>query len=349
MTRSQRSTPTGNMPPDSEKRASTDDRGGTVLGKIGTGTTESSTLPGKPADTGKPVKTEKPAKSEKLDLSERSAAKQRHWGGESAPDEAYDDLGLYPEGSAGHDGDPAGRPAGTRSGPDDDLRSDDLRIDDRRPDEHGRRGAQDFPETYPETSRSVGGVAAGEPLITPVGVMPASVRASAGTPAPPASEARALPASLPVRGGTQPAAPDYRPVERARGVEPGAPRRHASASELVSDVAGDLSMLLRKEVELAKAELRQSALRAGKGAGALGGAAGVGLFAVLFLLLAVMFGLSAVLALGWAALIVGGVLALLAAGLGLFGAMALKKVHAKPQQTVQTLKEDMQWAHGLRK
>jgi hypothetical protein len=188
---------------------------------------------------------------------------------------------------------------------------------------------------YPEESATR--AAPGEPVVTPVGVMPESVRASAGTPAPPA--ARAVPATAPT-GGRPPGA-----VPPAAGRGAG----RASAGELVSDVAADMSTLFRKEIELAKAEMRQSAARAGRGAGAFGGAAGVGAFALLFLLLAVMFGLGAVMALGWAALIVGCVLVLTAAGLGLFGAKAIRKVHAKPQQTVETLKEDMQWAHGLRK
>jgi hypothetical protein len=184
---------------------------------------------------------------------------------------------------------------------------------------------------YPEAPATR--AAPGEPVVTPVGVLPESARVSAGTPAPPAT--------LPT-GGRPPAA-----VPPAAGRGPNGHR--ASAGELVSDVATDMSTLFRQEIELAKAEMRQTAVRAGRGAGAVGAAAGVGACALLFLLLAVMFGLGAVMALGWAALIVGCVLVLMAVGLGLFGAKAIKKVHAKPQHTVETLKEDMQWAHGLRK
>src|SRR6478672_4221787 len=46
-----------------------------------------------------------------------------------------------------------------------------------------------------------------------------------------------------------------------------------SLGELISEVTEDLSTLMRQELELAKAELQQSATRAGKGAGMLGGAA----------------------------------------------------------------------------
>ena len=55
-----------------------------------------------------------------------------------------------------------------------------------------------------------------------------------------------------------------------------------SLGDLISEVTADLSTLMRQELELAKAELQQSASRAGKGAGMLGGAAVAGYFVLLF-------------------------------------------------------------------
>jgi hypothetical protein len=52
------------------------------------------------------------------------------------------------------------------------------------------------------------------------------------------------------------------------------PDSRASVGELFSEVAEDLRTLMRQEIELAKAELRRSATRAGKGAGLLAGAGG---------------------------------------------------------------------------
>jgi hypothetical protein len=57
-----------------------------------------------------------------------------------------------------------------------------------------------------------------------------------------------------------------------------------SLGELISEVTGDLSTLMRQELELAKAELQQTASRAGKGAGMLGGAAVAGYSVLLFAL-----------------------------------------------------------------
>lgn len=140
------------------------------------------------------------------------------------------------------------------------------------------------------------------------------------------------------------------PADQAAGTWAGdGAAERPSAGALVSGVAADMSTLFRKEVELAKAELRQEAVKAGKGAKMFGGAAGAGYFAVLFLLLAVMFGLSEVMALGWAALIVGAVLLLAAGALAMVGRKTVKKVHPAPTQTVETIKEDVQWAQGLRK
>ncbi|MEV7473652.1 phage holin family protein, partial [Pseudarthrobacter oxydans] len=88
---------------------------------------------------------------------------------------------------------------------------------------------------------------------------------------------------------------------------------NASLGELLGDVTRDLSTLMRQEVELAKAELKQSATKAGKGSGMLAGAGVAGHFVLLFLSLGLMFALGALMPLGWAALIVAVVWGIIAA------------------------------------
>ncbi|MEW1810724.1 phage holin family protein, partial [Pseudarthrobacter phenanthrenivorans] len=88
---------------------------------------------------------------------------------------------------------------------------------------------------------------------------------------------------------------------------------NASLGELLGDVTRDLSTLMRQEVELAKAEAKQSATRAGKGAGMLAGAGIGGHFVLLFLSLALMWALGAIMPLGWSALIVAVIWAIIAA------------------------------------
>ncbi|MFP5313418.1 MAG: phage holin family protein [Actinomycetes bacterium] len=113
---------------------------------------------------------------------------------------------------------------------------------------------------------------------------------------------------------------------------------NASLGELLGDVTRDLSTLMRQEVDLAKAELKQSTSRAGKGAGMLAGAGVGGHFVLLFLSLALMWALGAVMALGWAALIVAVIWAIIAAVLATIGRKELKQIKGLPQ-TGETLSE----------
>ena len=111
-----------------------------------------------------------------------------------------------------------------------------------------------------------------------------------------------------------------------------------SAGELFSDVAADLSTLMRQEVELAKAELRQSATRAGKGAGMLAGAGVSGHMVLLFGSVAVWWAVGDTTGHGWSALIVGAAWLIIAAVLGLLGRKEISAVSGMPQ-TAQTVKK----------
>jgi hypothetical protein len=113
---------------------------------------------------------------------------------------------------------------------------------------------------------------------------------------------------------------------------------NASLGELLGDVTRDLSTLMRQEVELAKAEAKQSATKAGKGAGMLGGAGVAGHFVLVFLSLALMFALGALMPLGWAAVIVAVIWGIIAAVLASMGRKELKQIKGLPQ-TGETLSE----------
>ena len=108
--------------------------------------------------------------------------------------------------------------------------------------------------------------------------------------------------------------------------DPGAPHtadevRHSSIGELMRQVTADLSTLMRQEVDLAKAEIRQEGKKAGKAAGLFGGAGFGGYMVALFLSLALAAGLSNVMDPGWAALIVAVIWAAIA---GVLYSMARK-------------------------
>ncbi|WP_299167714.1 phage holin family protein [uncultured Arthrobacter sp.] len=118
---------------------------------------------------------------------------------------------------------------------------------------------------------------------------------------------------------------------------PGGAER-ASLGTLLGEVSQDLSSLMRLELELAKAELRESGTKAGKGAGLLGGAGVAGHFVLLFLSLALMWGLAELIGLGWSALIVAVIWAIVAAVLALKGKKELKAIRGMPN-TAATVKE----------
>jgi uncharacterized membrane protein YqjE len=121
-----------------------------------------------------------------------------------------------------------------------------------------------------------------------------------------------------------------------------------SLGEIVGRLASDFSRLMRAEIALAKAEAKEEVKEAGKGAGLLAGAGYAGHLLVLFLSLALMFLLGAWMPLGWAALIVGVLWGIVAAVLASRGRSALKRSTPPMTETVETLKEDAQWAKNPR-
>jgi F0F1-type ATP synthase assembly protein I len=131
-----------------------------------------------------------------------------------------------------------------------------------------------------------------------------------------------------------------------RPTEPIAPEK--SLGQLFGELTSDLSTLFRKEVELAKAETKDEVARAGRAGGMLGGGAFAGWFAVLFLSFALAWLLDEWMHTALAFLLVGLVYAVVAAVLVVQGRNRLQSVDPVPQQTVETLKEDVQWARAQR-
>jgi hypothetical protein len=117
-----------------------------------------------------------------------------------------------------------------------------------------------------------------------------------------------------------------------------------SLGDLVSELTGDLSKLMRQELELAKAEIRQEAGKAGKATGMLAAAGFAGYLTTVLLSFALVFALGAVMPLGWAALIVAALWGIAGAVLYTSGRAKLRTVNPKPERTVETLKEDAEWA-----
>jgi xanthine/uracil permease len=122
-------------------------------------------------------------------------------------------------------------------------------------------------------------------------------------------------------------------------------RDERSLGDLFSDLSRETTTLVRQEVQLAKAELTQSATEAARGIGMLVAGGAVAYAGLLFLLLAIVYGLIDA---GWdawlSALVVGLVVVAIGAILVLRARESLKPANLAPRRTVETLKEDQEWA-----
>lgn len=111
-----------------------------------------------------------------------------------------------------------------------------------------------------------------------------------------------------------------------------------SLGDLVGEVSRDMSRLMRQELELAKAELKESASRTSKAAALLGGAGYSALMAVFFLSVALWWALATLMGGGWAGVVVAVLWAIIALILYGIGRGQMKQIQGAPQ-TVETLKE----------
>ena len=127
------------------------------------------------------------------------------------------------------------------------------------------------------------------------------------------------------------------PVGGTNGAEDKA--TSTSLGTLLSEVLKDMSTLFRQEVALAKAEITDSGKKAGKGAGLFGGAGVAGHFVLLFLSIALWWGLGDLIEnFTWSAIIVAVIWAIIAVILALQGKKEFQKIKGAPQ-TAETIKE----------
>ena len=118
-----------------------------------------------------------------------------------------------------------------------------------------------------------------------------------------------------------------------------------STAELLKRLSNETTILVKQEVELAKAELQEKGKQAGIGAGMFGGAGLFGVAAFAALTAAVIAALELAMPLWLAALIVAVVYAAVAAVLAIRGRKKVREAAPPvPEQTKDSLKEDMEWA-----
>ena len=123
------------------------------------------------------------------------------------------------------------------------------------------------------------------------------------------------------------------------------PRDERSLGELFAELARETSTLVSQEMQLAKAELTQSASEAGRGIASLVAGGAIAYAGLLFLLAAAVLGLWEAGLEPWvAALIVGLVVVAIGAFLVQRARQSLKPSNLAPRRTVESLKEDQEWA-----
>ena len=127
--------------------------------------------------------------------------------------------------------------------------------------------------------------------------------------------------------------------------------RDRSLGDLLRDLSSETGDLLRKEVELAKAEMSEKAARVGADLGAIAVGGGMALAGALALAYAAIMGLTALLdtflplgvAVWLAPLLVGGVLVMIALGRIRKAVADLKETSLAPRQTTHSLQENKEW------
>jgi hypothetical protein len=121
--------------------------------------------------------------------------------------------------------------------------------------------------------------------------------------------------------------------------------RERPIGELLKQLSEETTRLVHQELELAKAELSQKGKQAGLGAGLFGAAGAIGLLAAAALTACFILALDAAMPAWLAALIVAVVYGAVAAVLALRGRAKVRQaVPPVPEQTIETVKEDVQWA-----
>lgn len=136
------------------------------------------------------------------------------------------------------------------------------------------------------------------------------------------------------------------PVNKSSQGAPPPGQDSESLGDTVMGVVKDLQEVVRGEVQLAKTELKEDATAMGKAAAMIGAGVFFGLIAFIFLMWAVTYVINEFVDQMWLSTgIVGVALLIIAAVLAMIGKNRLQSASLKPDKTIDSLKEDQQWAN----
>ena len=121
-------------------------------------------------------------------------------------------------------------------------------------------------------------------------------------------------------------------------------RDDVSIGELLKRVSTDSSHLVQQEIKLAKTELKEAAANAGKSATKVGMAAVLALPGLMAVTAALVIGLGILIHSYWGSALIVGVVILVIAGLMAKRGAAGFSSGLKPEETIDTIREDVDWA-----
>lgn len=116
-----------------------------------------------------------------------------------------------------------------------------------------------------------------------------------------------------------------------------------SMKQIFQDIVSHVSDIIRSEVRLAQAEVRQDVTRYARASSIVAAAGVLSLFALGFILLSAVYALGGVIPSWLAALIVGAVVGIVAAILYVTGRKKLAQASLRPDKTIQTLEDNVTW------
>ncbi len=116
-----------------------------------------------------------------------------------------------------------------------------------------------------------------------------------------------------------------------------------SVADVLHDVVRNLQDIVRSEVRLAKAEIRQEATQAVSAGAWLAASVVAAVSAWMCLVWTAVYGLAIYMSIWVATLVVAVVMAAMAAGLLLTGLRKLRRIPSIPERTIETLKENLEW------
>jgi uncharacterized membrane protein YqjE len=120
--------------------------------------------------------------------------------------------------------------------------------------------------------------------------------------------------------------------------------RDRSFSDVLEDVVSNVQGIIRSEVRLAKAEIQEETVKAGKAARIVGFGVVLAVYGLGFLLLTCLYALETAITPWFAALIMMLLVGIPAAVLVIAGIKRMKRVDPRPDKTIRTIRENLEWA-----